>query len=62
MPTPWFDARISPANPPRPPTYANTSTVLATLGSGRPGVISHRNHNIETITTIPKNTGYAVVP
>ncbi len=31
-------------------------------GSGRPGVISHRNHSIDTIVTSAKNTGYDSVP
>jgi hypothetical protein len=36
--------------------------VLATPGSGRPGVISNRNQSNDTTTTSPKNTGYAAVP
>jgi hypothetical protein len=46
-----------PANPPRPPTYANASRVVAMPNVGRPGVTSSRNHrNVETVTSA-NNTG-----
>ncbi len=42
--------------------YAKPSTVVDTPSSGRPGVTSHRNHNIDTTTMSAKKIGYAPMP
>ena len=53
-PTPSSNPSKSPAKPPSPPMYANARTVVATPITGRPGVISSKNHNSETMTIIAK--------
>ena len=53
-PTPSGWASRRPANPPRPPMYANPSTVVETPRSGRPGVTSHKNQSIETMAMSAK--------
>src|SRR5438552_833695 len=50
-PTPSRDCNNSPAKPPRPPTYAKVKVVVAAPSSGRPGVTSHKNHNIAATAT-----------